>query len=282
MNLSLCSNDCYSPLKLIPFLINLAVDLFAKASDGRRSGDSPCAKGLVISDADTGLIDVETESEQLCDTAAPTVTVHDLTEIKADDRSNITTDSSVDNCDIPIPESMTAIDSTETLSGSVTPAPNVVSKAPKRARASRAKSATGTGASAPAPTKRQKAMASNASASASVVVLPAVYDAQELQQGSEEVAMEVVSSSATEQPVETSSVSAAITEESSSDMCVEVEETKAEVADVGLKKRKRTATIAAKAPKKEETVLSAEVLKKIECITTRISLNLGELAALER
>jgi hypothetical protein len=258
------------------------VDLFAKASEGRSSGDSPCARSLVVSDAETGLIDVEIESEPLCDTAAPIVTVHDLTEIKADDST--ITDSNTENCDMPIPESVTATCSSESLSGPVTPAPNVVSKAPtKRARASKAKAVP-----VPAPTKRQKAMASTASALASA---RASVGAEKLQQDGEAADMQVeessISDTGAEQSVETS-VSAAITEESSSEMCVEepkATEAEAEavaVADVGLKKRKRTATISANTSKKEEIVLSAEVLKKIECITARISLNLGELAALER
>jgi hypothetical protein len=258
------------------------VDLFAKASEGRSSGDSPCAKSLVISDAETGLVDVEVESEPLCDTAAPTVTVHDLTEIKADDSSNVITDNSAEICNMPTSESITATSSSESLSGSVTPAPSVLSKAPtKRARASRAKTV-------PAPTKRQKAMASTASAIASAnasVVLPAVCDAEELQQDGEAVAMEIevvsISDTGAEQCIETS-VSAAITEESSSEMCGEEPKPAVAAADVGLKKRKRTATVSANAPKKEEIVLSAEVLKKIECITTRISQNLGDLAVLER
>lgn len=277
----LCSDNCDLPFKLIPFLINLLVDLFAKASDGRSSGDSPCAKGVVIGDADSSLIDAETEFEPLCDTAAPTVTVHDLTEINADEKSDIITDSSADICNTSIIESAAATSTSESLCGSVTPAPNVVSKAPtKRARASKVKAA-------PAPTKRQKAMASSASAIASAsasvsVALPMACDADELQQDGETVAMEVTTSSDTgeEQPTEVSSVSAAITEESASETCHE--EPKAAVVDAGLKKRKRTPTIAAKTPKKEEVVLSAEVLKKIECITGRISSNLGELAALER
>jgi hypothetical protein len=260
------------------------VDLFAKASEGRSSGDSPCAKSVVISDAETSLADVEVESEPLCDTAAPTVTVHDLTEIKADDSSNTVTDNSAEICNMPTSESITATSSSESLSGSVTPAPSVLSKAPtKRARASRAKAV-------PAPTKRQKAMASTASAIASAsasVVLPAVSDAEELQQDGEAVAMEVevvsISDTGAEQSIETS-VRAAITEESFSEMCVEEPKPAVAVAvgDVGLKKRKRTATVSANALKKEEIVLSAEVLKKIECITTRISQNLGDLAVLER
>lgn len=268
-------------LQLIPsnqfrLLIDLVVDLFAKASDGRSSGDSPCAKSLSVSDSDTDLADAETESEPLSDAVAPTL--QDPSVSTADDSPNIITDNCTDTSNTPTLESTEPSILPEELAVSVTPGPNVVSKAPtKRARASRAKSTTAP-VTAPA-TKRQKAMASSAKVSVTVPV-ECSSGSEEAQQDSEVVIMEIVSGSNSEQTAETS-VTAAITEESPTE--TSTEEMKVVVPEVEMKKRKRVASVPLKASKKEEEiVLSAEVVVKIQCITERLASMVGDLVSLER